>query len=123
VASETWESEKASSQRGFFDFSTAIAEPAYQLADSDSPEYCCCSAEARFPWFPALMFPNLESAYSRSADRFRFPATQEDEDSIEAGDSLCGASRGIEDSREIGTPVPGATGDAKFSGMWSFVAG
>jgi len=52
-----------------------------------------------------------------------FPATQEDEDSIEAGDSLCGASRGIEDSREIGTPVPGATGDAKFSGMWSFVAG
>jgi len=52
-----------------------------------------------------------------------FPATQEDEDSIEAGDSLHGASRGIEDSREIGTPVPGATGDAKFSGMWSFVAG
>jgi len=60
--------------------------------------------------------------WNKTAER-TFPATQEDEDSIEAGDSLCGASRGIEDSREIGTPVPGATGDAKFSGMWSFVAG
>jgi hypothetical protein len=52
-----------------------------------------------------------------------FPATQEDEDSIEVGDSLRGASRGMQDSREVGTPIPGTAGDAKFGGSRSFVAG
>ncbi len=42
---------------------------------------------------------------------------------MEAGDSLRGASRGMQDSREIGEFIPGAAGDAKFGGRWSFVAG
>jgi len=29
----------------------------------------------------------------------------------------------MQDSREIGKLIPGAAGDAKFGGMWSFVAG
>lgn len=42
--------------------------------------------------------------------------------SIEVGDSLGGASRRMKDSREIGRLIPGVAGDAKFGGMWSFVA-
>jgi hypothetical protein len=36
-----------------------------------------------------------------------FLATQEDEGSIEVGDSLGGASRWMQDSREIGKLIPG----------------
>ena len=28
----------------------------------------------------------------------------------------------MQDSREVGTPIPGTTGDAKFGSRWSFVA-
>jgi hypothetical protein len=43
--------------------------------------------------------------------------------SIEVGDSLRGASRGMQDSKEVEKLIPGGTGDAKFGGRWSFVAG
>jgi len=42
---------------------------------------------------------------------------------MKVGDSLRGASRGMQDSKEVGTLIPGAAGDAKFGGKWSFVAG
>src|SRR5579863_8111991 len=43
--------------------------------------------------------------------------------SIEVGDSLRGASRGMEDSRDIGKLTPGVAGDAKFGSRRIFVAG
>lgn len=67
--------------------------------------------------------PNLSSVGSNVANwKEHFLPRRKMKDSVEVGDSLRGASRGMQDSREAGRLIPGAAGDAKFGGRWSFVA-